>query len=194
MYRVYELHNHSGRRYFGISSDVETRLAQHNAGESTWTAKFRPGTLVWQSREVSLGEARKLENKLKRQKGGDGIQALKASSAERRVGNERGILGSHPRPAPNFTKTRSGAPIGFYCAPCIASTNCITTPADATSVSLRTSKPVSPNTTPASPPGPRSSALGRSFGKAVKSPSETPENSKTNSNARKAATASRRSK
>jgi predicted GIY-YIG superfamily endonuclease len=49
------------------------RLLQHNEGISKWTAKHRPWILVWQSDELGLSEARKLENLLKRQKGGNGF-------------------------------------------------------------------------------------------------------------------------
>lgn len=33
-YRVYVLENPTGRYYIGLSDDVESRLEQHNAGES----------------------------------------------------------------------------------------------------------------------------------------------------------------
>ena len=75
-YQVYMLKNDIGRRYIGLSQDPECRLTQHNNGESKWTAKYRPWRLSWISRTMSLSEARKLENRLKRQKGGDGINAL----------------------------------------------------------------------------------------------------------------------
>ena len=41
-YRAYVLKNDAGKRYIGLTEKVETRLAQHNAGESKWTAKYRP--------------------------------------------------------------------------------------------------------------------------------------------------------
>ena len=75
-YQVYLLRNAAGRQYIGVSEDIVVRLGQHNAGESTWTAKYRPWRLVWCSEGMPLGEARKLENLLKRQKGGRGLQAL----------------------------------------------------------------------------------------------------------------------
>ena len=34
--------SHSGQRYFGITSNLKQRLADHNAGRTTHTAKFRP--------------------------------------------------------------------------------------------------------------------------------------------------------
>jgi putative endonuclease len=73
LYRVYVLQNATGRHYIGLSENVPERLAQHNAGESKWSAKHRPWKLVWQSPELSLTAARKLENHLKRQKGGNGF-------------------------------------------------------------------------------------------------------------------------
>jgi putative endonuclease len=75
-YRVYVLRNPQERLYIGVSEDVRVRLAQHNDGRSKWTAKYRPWTLVWQSNELTLSEARKLENLRKRQKGGDGFYRL----------------------------------------------------------------------------------------------------------------------
>ena len=78
LYRVYLLRNRSGLRYIGISSDVLRRLEDHNTGKSRWTRSRGPWTLVWQSRLLTLSEARKLENLLKRQKGGDGLDALLA--------------------------------------------------------------------------------------------------------------------
>ncbi len=75
-YRVYILINPSGRRYIGLSGEVAHRLSQHNDGVSKWTAKDRPWTLHWISIELSLSDARKLENRMKRQKGGNGLEAL----------------------------------------------------------------------------------------------------------------------
>ena len=67
-YRVYVLRNSEGRFYIGLSEDPQHRLQQHNDGISRWTKAGRPWRIVWQSETHSLGEARKLENKLKRQK------------------------------------------------------------------------------------------------------------------------------
>ena len=75
-YRVYVLQNQEGRYYIGLSEDIMVRLAQHNAGESKWTAKYRPWRLAWQSEEQDLSSARRLENLLKRQKGGQGFYKL----------------------------------------------------------------------------------------------------------------------
>ena len=78
LYRVYLLRNADGLRYIGISNDVTRRLRDHNTGKSRWTKSRGPWTLVWQSRPLSLSEARKLENSLKRQKGGAGLESLLA--------------------------------------------------------------------------------------------------------------------
>ena len=76
MYQVYVLVNQAGKRYIGLSGDVAKRLADHNAGVSKWTAKYAPWMLLWTSRVISLGEARRLESLMKRQKGGVGLDRL----------------------------------------------------------------------------------------------------------------------
>ena len=75
-YRVYVLQNADDRYYIGLTENVSVRLNQHNAGESKWTAKYRPWRLIRESPELSLGDARKLGNHLKRQKGGNGFRRL----------------------------------------------------------------------------------------------------------------------
>ncbi|MBK1856618.1 GIY-YIG nuclease family protein [Verrucomicrobiaceae bacterium 5K15] len=75
-YQVYIIENPSGKIYIGISEDVTIRVVQHNDGMSKWTASYRPWKLKWRSVRMSLGDARKLENKMKRQKGGSGLKTL----------------------------------------------------------------------------------------------------------------------
>ena len=77
MYQVYILRNECGRSYIGISAEVQRRVEQHNAGVSRWTRGKGPWELTWVSRPMALGEARKLENLFKRQKGGGGVEGLK---------------------------------------------------------------------------------------------------------------------
>jgi putative endonuclease len=72
-YRVYVIQNPEGKFHIGVSDDVARRVEQHNAGQSRWTKGRGPWAIVWQSGELSLSEARKLENRLKRQKGGHGL-------------------------------------------------------------------------------------------------------------------------
>lgn len=75
-YRVYTLLNPERRRYIGITDDVERRLTQHNQGVSNWTRGRGPWLVEWISTPRSLGEARTLENIMKRQKGGAGLDEL----------------------------------------------------------------------------------------------------------------------
>ncbi len=72
-YRVYILENREGKFYTGLSDDVARRVEQHNTGQSRWTKGRGPWTIVWQSDELTLSGARKLESRLKRQKGGHGL-------------------------------------------------------------------------------------------------------------------------
>ena len=76
VYQVYVLQNRGGKFYIGLSDNVRARLHQHNQGISKWTQKYRPWSLVWTSESMSLSDARRLENRLKRQKGGIGFRIL----------------------------------------------------------------------------------------------------------------------
>jgi predicted GIY-YIG superfamily endonuclease len=76
LYRVYVLENASGKYYIGLSDDVARRVRQHNAGISRWTKGKGPWSLLWASDSLSLSEARKLENKLKRQGRGNGFYSI----------------------------------------------------------------------------------------------------------------------
>ena len=75
-YRVYVIRNREGKFYIGLSDDVARRVQQHDAGQSQWTKGRGPWTIVWQSEESSLTDARKLENRLKRQGRGKGFYAI----------------------------------------------------------------------------------------------------------------------
>jgi putative endonuclease len=75
-YRVYVLQNSAGKFYIGLSDDVTRRTAQHNLGVSKWTRGKGPWELIWESEQISLSEARKLEFQMKRQKGGSGFYRL----------------------------------------------------------------------------------------------------------------------
>jgi putative endonuclease len=75
-YRVYVIKNRQGKFYIGLSDDVVRRVEQHNTGQSRWTKGRGPWEIVWQSEELSLTDARKLENRLKRQGRGKGFYAI----------------------------------------------------------------------------------------------------------------------
>jgi putative endonuclease len=72
-YWVYVLRNPVGKSYIGLTDDVILRLEQHNSGVSKWTKKHRPWEVIWQKGPMPLTEARKLENWLKHQRGGNGF-------------------------------------------------------------------------------------------------------------------------
>ena len=55
---------------------VARRVDDHNTGRSKWTSRYGPWELVWQRGPMSMTEARKLENRLKRQRGWRGFFAL----------------------------------------------------------------------------------------------------------------------
>ena len=76
MYKVYVIENPAGRRYIGISSEIQLRLDQHNRGVSKWTKGKGPWELIWTSEAMSLSDARKFENKLKRQGRGSGFYSM----------------------------------------------------------------------------------------------------------------------
>jgi len=75
-YRVYIIQNRERKFYIGLSDDVVRRVKQHNTGQSHWTKGRGPWEIVWQSEELPLTDARKLENRLKRQGGGKGFYAI----------------------------------------------------------------------------------------------------------------------
>ncbi|MDX2222387.1 MAG: GIY-YIG nuclease family protein [Rhodospirillaceae bacterium] len=51
MWYVYIIRSESNpsREYTGATADLKQRMAEHNAGKSPHTAKFRPWRLVWYS-------------------------------------------------------------------------------------------------------------------------------------------------
>ena len=76
MYQVYIIENEESRKYIGLSEDVEKRLLGHNEGVSKWTRGKGPWKIIWTSKPMDLSEARKMENLMKRQKGGKGLKTL----------------------------------------------------------------------------------------------------------------------
>ncbi|MFZ2804107.1 MAG: GIY-YIG nuclease family protein [Patescibacteria group bacterium] len=53
--------------YTGISTDVETRVKRHNAGQgAAYTRSHRPVLLVWTEEAKSESDARKREAEIKR--------------------------------------------------------------------------------------------------------------------------------
>jgi putative endonuclease len=73
---VYVVQNAEGRFYIGMTTDLNRRLRDHNSGVSRWTKLRGPWTLIWNQECASIGDARKLENKLKRQGRGSGFYRM----------------------------------------------------------------------------------------------------------------------
>ena len=65
-YHVYILYSAPlDRFYVGQTKDLPTRLAQHNASKSTYTATGIPWSLLWSTEKPNLKSAEDLESKLK---------------------------------------------------------------------------------------------------------------------------------
>ncbi len=76
-YWVYVLYSDSADRFYsGISEDPDRRLESHNDGKSRWTARHMPWRIVYRQCLPDITEARRFENRLKRQRGGHGFFAL----------------------------------------------------------------------------------------------------------------------
>ena len=56
---------HPKERYIGLTSNLKRRLASHNAGQSTYTAKYRPWTIVTCHAFTDGGKAAEFERYLK---------------------------------------------------------------------------------------------------------------------------------
>jgi len=55
--------------YVGATTDLKQRMADHNAGKSTHTAKFRPWELIWYSAFPDKHKALEFEKYLKSHSG-----------------------------------------------------------------------------------------------------------------------------
>ena len=79
MFYIYILYSESADRYYiGQTNDVVRRLEEHNTAEkNSYTAKYRPWVLKAKFPvSESLGEARIVENYIKRQKSRKIIEIL----------------------------------------------------------------------------------------------------------------------
>jgi putative endonuclease len=59
----------SGRRYIGMSSDVQKRLGEHNTKSGRWTSSFKPWEIIGTEEFETRGEATKREAFLKSRAG-----------------------------------------------------------------------------------------------------------------------------
>lgn len=71
MYFVYFLQSlkNPKQTYIGYTTNIENRIASHNSGGSTHTAKFRPWKLIWYSAFLNENEAIEFEIYLKSSSG-----------------------------------------------------------------------------------------------------------------------------
>lgn len=77
-WRVYLLRCADDSLYCGISKDLETRIAQHNAGKGAkYTRSRLPVKLVEASEEFSQSDALRLEHAVKRQPAGRKVETLR---------------------------------------------------------------------------------------------------------------------
>jgi putative endonuclease len=76
-YFVYVLWSSSGDCfYIGISDNPHIREQQHNTGTfKGWTKRYQPWALVFSEQHPDYRAAKKRENELKAQKGGNGFFA-----------------------------------------------------------------------------------------------------------------------
>ncbi len=65
MFWVYVLELSDGRYYIGQTNDISKRLYRHNSGQSKYTSKFLPATLLYQEEYVTRSEAVRREKYLK---------------------------------------------------------------------------------------------------------------------------------
>ena len=64
-YHVYVLEDENGKKYKGMTNDLERRLAEHRRGKTTTTRKMQNIKLIYSERYVKFEEARKRELYLK---------------------------------------------------------------------------------------------------------------------------------
>ena len=79
MYFVYVLRNPEGRLYIGFTTDLDTRVRQHQDGEGGWTRGRGPWKLVHHETFAKRREAMRRERSLKR---GGANQALRRDLSE----------------------------------------------------------------------------------------------------------------
>ena len=75
-YRIYIIESRNKRKYIGLSENIKHRLQKHNAGLSKWTSRYKNWKIIYEKEFDNLNEARKWENYLKRQKGGNGLKKI----------------------------------------------------------------------------------------------------------------------
>lgn len=78
-WHVYLLRCHDGTLYCGVTTDLERRLAQHNAGKGAkYTATRRPVALAWCEPRETRSEAQKREAAIKQLSRGEKLALARA--------------------------------------------------------------------------------------------------------------------
>jgi len=65
---VYILVNRMNRRFIGTTEDADAELTSHNKGEFRGTKQFKPWKMEWCSLPMSVNDALRLEEKLRKHK------------------------------------------------------------------------------------------------------------------------------
>ena len=76
MYYVYIIENSIGKRYIGVTTELEKRLKKHNYQGSRWTRHKGPWQLIYKETCQSKQDALLRERKSKNYKGGEALNRL----------------------------------------------------------------------------------------------------------------------
>ena len=76
MYHVYIIENSIGKRYVGVTSDLEERLKKHNQQGSRWTKYKGPWQLIYKEACQNKQDVLLRERKIKSYKGGEALKRL----------------------------------------------------------------------------------------------------------------------
>ncbi len=76
---VYILQCNNGRYYVGSTSDIQRRFEEHSRGKNKATKNLLPVRLIFYQHFSSLGDARRIEYKLKSWKSRQIIEKIVAS-------------------------------------------------------------------------------------------------------------------
>ena len=77
----------SGRRYIGVTTDLERRLSDHNRGKDRSVRGRGPFELIWSETHASRLVAYRRERQLKRFKGGEALKRLLSDDVQEFTGS-----------------------------------------------------------------------------------------------------------
>ncbi|HUX07527.1 MAG TPA: GIY-YIG nuclease family protein [Acidobacteriota bacterium] len=77
MWFIYVIESvNAGRRYVGITTNIEKRIASHNRGKTPSTKAYLPWNLIYQEQAKDKSEAAERERFLKSGKGRDFLKSI----------------------------------------------------------------------------------------------------------------------